>query len=60
MTDAQHLDGCTGKKAFATQRQAARRAKIMRREYNGQHVEYHCRYCSQWHIGEKADAGIKR
>lgn len=46
-----HIAGCTGKRSFATQKQAARRAKLMRRKYDEPLAEYLCRHCHRWHIG---------
>lgn len=51
-----HLDGCTGKKSFATKKQAERRAKAMRRKFHNCLTEYHCEHCRQWHIGGRDDA----
>lgn len=48
---AEHVHGCTGKQAFLTQPQAARRAKLMRRRCDERLVEYHCKHCKKWHIG---------
>lgn len=48
----EHIPGCTGKKAFATKKQAARRAKFMRRDKHAPLAEYHCPHCRMWHIGE--------
>ncbi len=46
------IRGCTGKRAFATQPQAAKQAKWMRRKYDAVLVEYHCDACRGGHIGE--------
>lgn len=48
----QHVQGCTGKKAFETQQFAAKKAKWMRRKYDNRLAEYHCHSCRKWHIGE--------
>ncbi|SEN50275.1 hypothetical protein SAMN04489859_100881 [Paracoccus alcaliphilus] len=50
-TPPPHIAGCTGKRSFATQKQAARRAKLMRRKYAEPLTEYFCRHCNRWHIG---------
>ena len=48
---ADHVPGCTGKQSFATQKQAARRAKLMRRKHHEPLTEYHCKHCHKFHIG---------
>lgn len=47
----EHIRGCTGKQAFLTQPQAAKRAKLMRRRCDERLAEYHCKHCRKWHIG---------
>ena len=51
MSDEPHIRGCTGKMAFETQKQAAKRAKRMRRKYCNKLAEYHCHHCKKWHVG---------
>lgn len=59
MTD-EPIHGCTGKTAFATKKQAATRAKQMRRKYHNSLAEYHCPHCHAWHIGELDSAGMSK
>ena len=46
-----HIQGCTGKKAFATKKQAEARARRMRKKYTEPLAEYRCEHCRRWHIG---------
>ena len=49
------IRGCTGKRSFASQPQAAKHAKWMRRKYDTPLAEYHCPACREWHIGGTED-----
>lgn len=47
-------DVCTGRKPFASWRQAARRAAWLRRDGRVQNVApYRCRHCHAWHLGTR-------
>jgi len=44
--------GCTGKRCYPSQSVAGKLAKRQRRYCDTRVVEYHCRHCHSWHIGE--------
>lgn len=45
---------CSHKRSYATPAEARAVAKAMRRRTNDRIVAYRCRYCTFWHLGNRA------